>query len=85
LAREATGVGRGPEIPVVNKIKTIPAHPALLASNIPSPLITYYCWLGQKYFAIRSLAIIRYDYLFVQYSNQFMGPFFSVRERTNAP
>jgi hypothetical protein len=37
LAPEARGVGRGPEIPVVSIMKTIPAHAALLAKNIPYP------------------------------------------------
>jgi hypothetical protein len=37
VATEA-GVERGPEPPVVSNMKTIPAHAALLAKNIPSPL-----------------------------------------------
>jgi hypothetical protein len=40
LASEASGVGRGPEIPVVSNTKTTPAHAALLAKNIPSPFCT---------------------------------------------
>ena len=34
---EASGGRRGPEIAVVSDRKTIPAHAALLAKNIPSP------------------------------------------------
>jgi hypothetical protein len=37
LATEASGVARGLEIPVVSNMKTIPAHAALVAKNIPSP------------------------------------------------